>query len=297
MGADGAVWVADSAGNLYMRVGSEWKRNPTARATEVAVGSAANVWCRNGEGKVFKLQGTTFDSGWSQDPVASLVKQSIAAGSDGTVWVANTKGELVKLEGNQWVHNPTAKNAVEVSVGDANNVWCRNSAGQVFRLSAPGATSPWLPETVPGLPVVSIGAGNDGAVWIVNTKGELMTKDGPTWRLNDKGKARQVSVGNRNLVWCVNDAGKIFHAQSNDYKTFWVEVAPPAMPGPRTHIVKQGEHLLAILRATYPGLIEADLVRKSDHVARLNKWTGTLADDYNGRARALKVGEVIVLEA
>lgn len=298
-GADGVVWCADSAGNLYMRVGSEWKRNPTAKATEVAVGSASHVWCRNADGRVFKLQGANFDGGWSEDPDASLVKQSIAAGSDGTVWVVNTKGELVKREKGQWKHNPTGKNAVEVSVGDTNNVWCLNNLGQPFRLSGTTADSPWLPQTVPGLPVASIGAGNDGAVWVANTKGELFAKDGPTWRMNDKGKAVQISVGNRNLVWCVNAAGELFHAQANDWNTFWVKVAPPAgLPGSRHYTVREGDKsLLAILRKEYPGTVEADVVRRADRVARLNKWPGTLQDNYGGFAQRMQPGDVLILEA
>jgi hypothetical protein len=296
VGADGAVWCADSLGNLYMRVSSEWKRNPTAIATEVAVGNANEVWCRNAEGSIYKLQGATYNAAWGKDPLASQVKRSIAAGGDGVVWVVNNSDQLFKLEGGQWKQNPTGK-AVEVSVGDANNVWCRNSGGQIFRLASAGYANPWIPETVPGLPVISIGAGNDGAVWVANEKGELFAKDGPTWRMNEHGKARQISVGNKNLVWCVNEEGKIFHAESNDWRTYWKEVGQPLLPQPVLYEIKENDTLLSIIRVKFDPKNAGELAKKADQIAKLNKWTGTLGNDYNGRARNLKPGEVIILEA
>jgi hypothetical protein len=182
-------------------------------------------------------------------------------------------------------------------VGNANNVWCLNSSGQVFKLSTAAANSPWMPDTVPGHPVVSIGAGDDGTVWVANQKGELYAKDGPTWRLNPNGNARQIAVGNKNLVWCVNAEGKIFHAESNDWKTFWKEVAPPPMSPKVTYKIKQDDTLLKIIRAKYNPKNDAELTKKADQIAKLNKWSGTLGDDYNGRARNLHPGEEIILEA
>ncbi len=296
VGADGAVWCADALGNLYMRVGSQWKRNPTAIATEVAVGNVSHVWCRNSEGSIFKLLGPSYDSGWSKDPIANQVKQSISVGSDGTVWVVNTLGQLWKLEGGEWRSNPTGK-AVEVSVGDANNVWSLNGSGQIFRLASAGATSPWTPETVPGLPVTSIGAGNDGAVWVVNKQGELLTKDGPTWRLNPNGKATQIAVGNKGLVWVVNAEGQLFHAESADWKTFWKKVDQPPLPQPVTYTIKMDDTLLGIIRAKYNPRNASELAKKADQIAKLNKWLGTLGNDYNGRARNLRPGDVLTLEA
>ncbi len=104
---------------------------------EVAVGSANNVWCRNGSGKVFKLKGSSSDSGWDEDTAVSLVG-SIAAGSDGTVWLTNTDpgnpNRLFKREGhNSWSDANPQGRAVQVAAGRAQEVCCVNSEGKIFR--------------------------------------------------------------------------------------------------------------------------------------------------------------------
>ncbi len=286
VGSDGAVWCADSLGSLYMRVGSEWKRNPTAIATEVAVGNSNNVWCRNRDGQIFKLLGNTYDSGWGKDPIASLVKQSISVGSDGTLWVVNTKNQLVKLEAGQWKHNPTGK-AQEVSVGNANNVWCQNAEGRVFKLQGSAWDGTWVVDPL-ATNVVSIGAGDDGAVWIANHKGELWARVGNEWRKNDKASnVIQVAVGNRNLVWCVNASGQIFHAQSNDYATYWVNVPPPVMPK-RVHQVREGEWLLKIIREELHPPTDAKALAMADQVAKYNGWAN--------REHVIHAGDMVILE-
>jgi hypothetical protein len=293
VGSDGTVWCVDSAGNAYMRVGSEWKRNPTAKASEVAVGKLDIVWCRNSPGEVYRLQGTAFNSTWAKDPPASLVI-SISAGDDGTLWVANSKGEAVELNKNQWNHDFTAKDVVEVSVGNAANVWYRNKSGNIFKRDAAGK---WQQDTV-AKNATSVSGASDGTVWVANNKGELWTKVGNDWKQNPSGRAGQVSTGKTGLVWCVNDDGEIFHAETADWNSGWKKVAAPAeMPGPTTYKLKEKDTVLSILRARHPGISTVELHKKSDQVAKLNKWPGTLANDYNGHAKRLKPGDVIILEA
>src|SRR5690606_42110921 len=60
--------------------------------------------------------------------------RSVAVGSDGTMWARDQHGLLYKRDGNQGRRNPTAI-AEEVVVCNANNVWCRNRNGELFRLS------------------------------------------------------------------------------------------------------------------------------------------------------------------
>jgi hypothetical protein len=115
--------------------------------------------------------------------------------------------------------------------------------------------------------------------------------------MNEHGKARQISVGNKNLVWCVNEEGKIFHAESNDWRTYWKEVGQPLLPQPVLYEIKENDTLLSIIRVKFDPKNAGELAKKADQIAKLNKWTGTLGNDYNGRARNLKPGEVIILEA
>lgn len=288
VGADGAVWCADSAGNVYMRVGNEWKRNPTAIANEVAVGNINHIYCRNPQGYVFRLKGTTYDAQWDKDSVASLVTKSISAGADGVVWVVNAKSELVMLDNGVWRHNPHKKDAVAVTVGDAGEVWYCNTAGKIFRLNGSAYDSQWVEEPVASQ-VKSLSAGHDGTLWVTNQKDEIWKKTSAApvnYQKNDKGKAAQISVGSTQLVWCVNAAGEIFHAQGTNYDTYWVKVAPPVMPA-RTYEVKQGEWLLKIVREQFKPISEADALKKADEIAKLNGWPN--------REHVLHAGDVIIL--
>jgi hypothetical protein len=293
VGSDGAVWCVDSAGNAYMRVGSEWKKNPTAKADEVAVGNVSNVWCRNSAGEVFKLQGSDFSATWAKDAQASQVT-SISAGADGTVWVTNSKGQMAYLQGGQWHHVPDVNTAVEVAVGSAAHIWYRDNKGLIYKKDGSGK---WQKDNTAS-DVISLSAGNDGTVWVANSKHELWTMSGGVWKKNDKGTARQISVGKQGLAWVVNAAGEIYHVQAADWPTYWVKVAlPKDMPASTKYTIKQGDTVTGIIRAKYPTISTAELRQKSDTVARLNGWPGTMDDNYGGRAKSLKPGDVIVLEA
>lgn len=296
VGSDGTVWCVDSANNIYMRVGSEWKRNTKGKAVEIAVGNMNHVWCRNSEGNIFKLQGTGFDGMWNPDTVASQVV-SISVGDDGTVWVANRKGELVKLDSGQWNANAFGKDAVEVTVGNAANVWYRNKTGHIFKLQGTSAFGSWDQDKVASQ-VESVSVGSDGTIWVSNKPDDLHMKVAGEWKKNDKGKANQISVGKQGLVWCVTAAGAIYHAQAADWATYWTAVAAPKdMPASTTYKIKDGDQLLAILRAKNPGISSTELTKKADQTAKLNGWSGTLADNYGGKATSLKAGDVIILVA
>jgi hypothetical protein len=108
IGSDGTTWGRDSMGGLYKREGNEWKRNPTAIARQVVVLNANNVWCFNNSGRVFKAQTGGYDTGWDEDPQASLVT-SLAVAPDGSLWVTNAKGEIWQRKDSTWsqVNGPT----------------------------------------------------------------------------------------------------------------------------------------------------------------------------------------------
>lgn len=292
VGGDGTVWAVDEAGNIYKREGNAWKRNTHGMAAEVAVGGDMSVWCRNDAGEVFKLGGTGFDGFWEKDGVASGVT-SISAGPDGTVWVANKKGQAVMKDGGAWKQSPTAKDAVEVTVGNAGTVYYRNKGGKIFKLNGHRFDDAWVEDGVASQ-VASMGAGFDGTVWVTNNKDQLITFDNGTWKPNANGAAKQVSVGKAGVVWCVNGDGNVFHAQSAAADTHWTPVA-----GPNTVVykIKDGDQLLAILRAKNPNISSAELTKKADAVAKLNGWKGKLSDNYGGNATALKAGDMIILEA
>lgn len=231
VGADGTSWCVDSNSRLWKREGGGWKKNPSGRAVEVAVGDNDNVWCRNAAGEVFKLDGDDWDDGWVKDTQAKDV-QTISAAADGTVWAGNKSGQIFKRVGvNSWSQpNPTA-NAVEVTVGSANNVWCRNAAGNVFELQGSDWNSAWTQDTMASW-VRSISAAADGTVWATAKAPEevdrMWKREGAnSWKMNPKGYARQVTVGSASRVMCVNKDNECYRLESASWDSDWDEVAPP----------------------------------------------------------------------
>jgi hypothetical protein len=174
----------------------------------------------------------------------------ISVGSDGTRWCRDSLGKLYKMEGGQWRQNP-AGIAAHIAVGDANNVWCHNNAGELFKLTGSAYDSAWEKDQV-GKNVTSLSVTPAGTVYVTNNKGEI-------WERTASGEWSQIPAP-----------------------------LPPLQPK-RTHIVKRGEHLLQIIRNTYPGISEADALKKADEVAKLNGWPS--------RDQILYPGQEIILEA
>jgi hypothetical protein len=253
--ADGALWGVDSAGFVYklQQQPWDWKRNPTAkRVKEIAVGSEDQVWCRNSDGDVFKLASAAWDADWVQDDDVSDV-QTISAGSDGTVWVGNGKGELFMRNGGGWEQSRYARNAEEVTTGDAGQVWYRDSAGKVHRLIGRDWKSKWQADTFVSQ-VQFISAASDGTVWVSsndpNDKDRLYRRMGTNkWDRDASGKAIQGSVGASDKFYCVNAQGAI-HRQKG---SAWPMVYGPDLSDitARTHLVKKHETLGAIVQKAY----------------------------------------------
>lgn len=231
VGADGTAWCVDTDNRLWKLEESGWKKNPSGRAVEVAVGDNDNVWCRNAAGEVFKLDGDDWNDGWVKDTKAKDV-QTISAAADGTVWVGNKRGELFKRVGkNSWsLKNPTGS-AVEVTVGSAKNVWCRNAAGNVFQLQGSDWDSAWKKDTMASW-AQSISAAADGTVWLTAKAPQkvdrMWKREGAnSWKENPKGYARQVSVGNDHRVMCVNKDGECYRLLSPDWDSDWEKMDSP----------------------------------------------------------------------
>lgn len=284
--ADGTTWCCDSAGFLYRRHANHWHRDEQARAVEVALGSAAHVWCRNKEGNVFQLQP---NGNWEKDKVASNTA-TISVGSDGTVWAGNTSGKAIKATGlNQWSReNPSARDVVEVTVGDANNVWCRNGSGKVFKLKGSSSSSGWDEDTAVSW-VGSIAAGSDGTVWLTNTdprnRDRLFKREGRNnWSsANPQGRAVQVAVGKATEVYCVNAKGEIFRLDGTAWNSTWDPVGQPNTP--TIYVVQSGDTLGDIVKS-YFKVRGAALAQKIAEVAAQSQ-----IDD----ADKIDVGDVVVL--
>ena len=159
VGSDGTVWAGNSKRQLVKRNSlNNWSApNPTAKAVEVSVGSASEVWCRSPENFVFKLKGSNWNAGWEKDTLVSWVR-AISTGGDGTVWLTAQAPEEVdrmwmRMGPNKWNKNPSGY-ARQICVGSADHVWCTNKNGDIFRNTSPTWDSGWTAIAKPDLPTL-----------------------------------------------------------------------------------------------------------------------------------------------
>lgn len=122
---------------------ADWIGVPTTvRFSQLAVGSASNVWALDATGNIYRYSGDTWN------PVAGNLKQ-ISAATDGTVVGVNAGDEIFRYENGSWVRLPGLLRSI--SAGSAQSIWGVNAAGQVYRWS----NSTWQPVT--GGVVTSVG--------------------------------------------------------------------------------------------------------------------------------------------
>jgi hypothetical protein len=213
--ADGTVWGANKAGELYRYVrhddGSYHWEEPKARnhvidISVVAVGSAKNIWVVDKQGQACKYGGESVV--W-QDVPSNL--SWISAAADGTVWgVARVpSGNVCRYVGGRdiWEYLPGTFNLTIVAVGSAKNIWGLDKDGKIYRYVG---GSKWDP--VPGsLSNISVAA--DETVWGVNKDGYIYKYVGtpaqnPWQRMT--GRLGTVSVGSATNIWGVNSLGGVF---------------------------------------------------------------------------------------
>lgn len=183
--------------------------------------------------------------------------RSVAVGSDGTMWARDQHGLLYKRDGNQWRRNPTAI-AEEVVVCNANNVWCRNRNGELFRLSNSNWDGAWEKNTV-GKDAVSIHVSSDGCLRVVNNQGEI-------WERDESASTEE--------------AGR------------WRKVAGPAnLPGAqdRLYQVRPGDGLRQVVKREYGITDEREIKRRIDLIVARN--------DNVPNADTIKAWDWIVLPA
>lgn len=285
VGADGTIWCVDSAGfvHKFHEDPWEWKYSPTAKnVKEVAVGRATDVWCRNGKGELFHLQGSAWDGAWQKDNAAKDVT-TVSAGADGTVWVGNKRGELYSRLGGEWKKNPHAADAKEVAVGNASNVWYRNGSGKVFDLQGGVWNGRWTQDTQASW-VQSISTASDGTVCLSSAdpadKDRLYMREGQNqWKKDKSGRAIQVSAGSAQTVFCVDADGIIFRQMGDG----WTNYYGPDMSN--FYVIEEGDTLGSIVKDRY-GLSGAALNAKVDEIAALN---GIVDKD------EIKAGEGLIL--
>jgi hypothetical protein len=170
VGADGAVWGLNSAGEIYQFNGNYlgvyngtagWNRIPGV-LSQISVGSAKVVWGINSAGQIFQYNGA---GGWNYVPGALT---QIAAGANGAVWGINGAGQPFQYNGaGGWNYVPGYLTQISLAP-DGWCVWGLNSQGAIFYHNSYAGEVGWVGD--PGQ--LSQIAALDGTAYGVNSAGE-----------------------------------------------------------------------------------------------------------------------------
>jgi LysM repeat protein len=134
VGVEGDVWAVKAGGEVWhLPPGETWRLEDThAKAAQVELGKQDLVYYLNADGIIFRK----VTPGWLVIRATFKARQ-IGVGSDGTLWAVTTDQHIQRLalkSSTDYVWQeptPTAR-AVQITVGDADDVYCLNSAGSAF---------------------------------------------------------------------------------------------------------------------------------------------------------------------
>ena len=151
-GADGSVWITDTANNLvYIQVGRSGAKPNGTDAKRVAVdpaGSALIVTSRDTLAKVDKDTGTLIEM-----PNAPAKIIDVAVGKNSNHWAIDASGKLYGLVSwDRWAQIDTGGlSLVAISADNLGNPWAVDSTGTVYRgtLMTPLAGRSSTPGSVP----------------------------------------------------------------------------------------------------------------------------------------------------
>ena len=199
VGADGSVWVVNSAGLIYRYNGTSFQSIP-GQARRVAVDPNGNAWVINSGGLIYRYTGSGFVN------VPGLASD-VGIGANGTVWVTNPTGLIYRCNGSSF--QPIPGQASRIAVDPNGNAWVVNPAGLVYRYTGSSFVN------VPGS-ASDIGVGADGVVWITNAAGRIYRYNGVNF-VQVAGMASQISVDPVGQAWVVNGGGLIYRANGFPY--------------------------------------------------------------------------------
>lgn len=209
--------------------------------------------------------------------------RGVSVGGDRTVWCLDVNGRLHKWDGSRWRQNPDAI-AVEVAVGSAGNVWCRNSSGELFRAATSSHDTGWqkLPD-YPGDGLRSISANIDGELWIINGAGDVWRLAGGQWS-NPGGPrdGRLISTGSRYRVCYVSQSGALRVSGIDVGGLTWATIRRPVAGGT--------EVSLQSVSYSVEGAIWAS--DSNDQLYKRGRTDATWRHNLNGAAVQVSVGPI-----
>ncbi len=211
--SDGAVFGVNSNAQIYRRITDNNWQLYEGDLAQIAVGDQDNVWAVDKQERIVRL--VSNPNAW-QRISASLTQVSAAA--DGTVWGINANKQIYHYQGNNsW--QQLSGSLDQVAVGSEQEVWGLKDGTAYRRIN--GA---WV--NVDGSTGGSFGTlsiGQDMVVWTTRTisnendlaficKGNTLWQT-PPMQPDDPTRGtplKQISVGNAESIWCVNDNNQVF---------------------------------------------------------------------------------------
>lgn len=213
VGADGAVWGLDEAGDIftYNSQAQTWTQ-VGGSLTQIAIGSSGAVWGLNAAGQIYRWNA----SGQTWNWIAGNLSQ-IAVGADGDTWGINSSGEIYRFDvpSQTWTQIPGSLQ--KIAVGFDGAVWGINFADQVYRFNPGTGRFTQIPGE---LSQIAVGA--DGDVWGLNNE-NIYHFDRLTQNWDQiPGTLAQITVGAGNNVWGLGSAGQIYEYDSQ--AAGWISV-------------------------------------------------------------------------
>ena len=150
--------------------------------------------------------------------VAGLLKE-ISAGGDGSIWGINSASQIYRwnASGATWTQMPGA--ALKIAVASDGAAWVVNSTGQIFRWNSGTQSFAAMPGGAN-----TVGAGGDGSVYVVGGTPATATANNTVYKWNGAswdattGQAVQVAADSQGVAWVVTTANKVWRRPAAAYE-------------------------------------------------------------------------------
>ncbi len=206
IGADGAAWGLDKAGNIYRYNPERNEFEPApGRLSQIAAGPNGTAWGVNGSGSVYRFDPTTQKWQWIRGTLAQ-----IALGADGDLWGINPQHLVYHFDSSiqDWIEIPG--NLSKIAIGFDGAVWGLSDGAEIYRFN-PGSQ---IFQRLPGS-LSRIAVGMDGDVWGINSAGFIYHFNSLRQNWDPVGGSlEQIAVGWAGNVWGINATGQIFKRDS-----------------------------------------------------------------------------------
>lgn len=244
VGRDGRIWCIAEDGQMhyFKAIGDGQWSSPQGEAVLVSGGMNGEVWRINAKHRLMRGIVRNGNVDWEVSSIGPVIKiagsnelvvpVSIAADGKGGLWVVRNNGSLGRQEDGQWI-DAGARDARLVSARNSVIACYVNNDGELFARAIEQPGYKWRQLATPDhRRVQSVGCGVEAKVLWITDEDDNLHKwvGGPNpWERNGNGQAMQVAVGKRNVVWCVNQAGEMWHSTDpqGGWDTHWTRVPGP----------------------------------------------------------------------